>query len=131
MPQVPWNRCLQLPVQQLLQSRHLLQDCCIQQAPPERLGTARDEGRSGEQICLPQGYETQGNEHSWFMLISSAFMLNGAEAPGQFVIHPWVASSNNQPSTAAQLRGVTSHLTDTCLSNLAYAHGLLQARSHQ
>jgi carnosine N-methyltransferase len=64
---------------------------------------------------LRQGYETQGNEHSWFMLISSAFVLNGAEAPGQFVIHPWVASSNNQPSTAAQLRGVATLLSRTCL----------------
>ena len=65
-------------------------------------------------VCSLQGYETQGNEHSWFMLISSAFMLNGAETAGQFTIHPWVASSNNQPSTAAQLRRV-SHQCQTCM----------------
>lgn len=59
--------------------------------------------------CPCQGYETEGCEHSWFMLISSAFMLNGADAAHQFTVHPWVASVNNQPSTAAQLRGVSLH----------------------
>lgn len=68
------------------------------------------EDTSSQDRLPPQGYATEGNEHSWFMLISSAFVLNSAEWPGQFVVHPWVASVNNQPTTAAQLRGVRSAL---------------------
>jgi N2227-like protein len=86
----------------------IAQGACLCQADSISLTTCMSS--SIRLVHFPQGYETQGNEHSWFMLISSAFMLNGAEAAGQFTIHPWVASSNNQPSTAAQLRGVISLL---------------------
>lgn len=57
-------------------------------------------------MCALQGYDSEGCEHSWFMLIASAFILNKASCAEEFTVHPFVHSSNNQPSTAAQLRGV-------------------------
>jgi len=60
-------------------------------------------------MCALQGYDSEGCEHSWFMLIASAFILNKASCAEEFTVHPFVHSSNNQPSTAAQLRGVRTY----------------------
>ena len=49
----------------------------------------------------------EGNEFSYFMLITSSFMLNDMEEPDQWTIFPWVNNSCNQLSDADQLRGVS------------------------
>ena len=53
-----------------------------------------------------QGFEAQGNEFSYYMLIASAFVLNGVDAARQWTVFPWAHSSCNQPSDADQLRPV-------------------------
>ena len=53
-----------------------------------------------------QGFEAQGNEFSYYMLIASAFVLNGMDAPRQWTVFPWAHASCNQPSDADQLRAV-------------------------
>lgn len=90
--------------------------------PPRVLVPGAGQGR----LCLEaaiQGFEAEGCEHSWFMLISSAFMLNGADAAHQFTVHPWVHSVNNQPSAAAQLRGVS--IPDLAAAEAPLRPGLL------
>ncbi|EFN57363.1 hypothetical protein CHLNCDRAFT_142741 [Chlorella variabilis] len=54
-------------------------------------------------LCLEvvdMGFQAQGNEFSYFMLLTSAYLLNG------WTIHPWCHNSCNQLSTDDQLRGV-------------------------
>jgi hypothetical protein len=55
---------------------------------------------------VAQGFEAQGNEFSYYMLIASAFVLNSVEAPGQWTVFPWVHNACNQPLDADQLRPV-------------------------
>ncbi len=43
------------------------------------------------------------------MLIASAFVLNGMDAPRQWTVFPWAHASCNQPSDADQLRPVRAH----------------------
>lgn len=52
------------------------------------------------------GFEAQGNEFSYFMLITAAFMLNATACAEQWTIHPWVHLTCNNLSDADQLRGV-------------------------
>lgn len=52
------------------------------------------------------GFETQGNEFSYFMLLTAAFMLNSTACPNQWTIHPWVHLTCNNITDADQLRGV-------------------------
>ncbi len=49
---------------------------------------------------------SQGNEFSYYMLLTAAFVLNESERPGQWVLHPWLHSSCNQLTDADQLRPV-------------------------
>ena len=56
--------------------------------------------------CATRGYETEGNEFSYFMLLTSSFVLNHAERAEQFVLHPWVTGNNNHLSDDDQLRAV-------------------------
>ena len=53
-----------------------------------------------------QGFEAEGNEHSWYMLIGSNFVLNAARRRDQFTVHPWAIASNNQRSLDLQFRAV-------------------------
>ena len=48
----------------------------------------------------------QGNEFSYYMLLTAAFVLNESERAGQWVLHPWLHSSCNQLSDADQMRPV-------------------------
>ena len=50
----------------------------------------------------------QGNEFSYYMLLTSSFMLNHCERAQEWTIFPWALSSCNQPDDAAQLRPVSS-----------------------
>ncbi|KAL6750018.1 N2227-like protein-domain-containing protein [Haematococcus lacustris] len=67
------------------------------------------------------GFQAQGNEFSYFMLITSSFILNNTWEPDQYTLFPWVTSSCNQPSDAAQLAAVT--LPDTCPAGLVAQGG--------
>lgn len=57
-----------------------------------------------------QGYAAQGNEFSYYMLLTSSFMLNHTTEPEQWTVHPWVLNSCNQLADADQLHGV--HVPD-------------------
>lgn len=50
----------------------------------------------------------QGNEFSFYMLLTSSFMLNHCDRVQQWTIFPWVLSTCNQPDDASQLRPVSS-----------------------
>jgi carnosine N-methyltransferase len=52
------------------------------------------------------GFETVGNEHSYYMLIASAFILNEISRAEQWTLSPWVHSCNNHVIDADQLRPV-------------------------
>lgn len=52
------------------------------------------------------GMHAQGNEFSYHMLLTSAFVLNEMQQPGLFTIYPWLHSNCNQISTEHQLRPV-------------------------
>ncbi len=60
-------------------------------------------------LCLEltnQGFEVQGNEFSYYMLLTSSFILNNTERAEQWTVFPWMHSNCNQKSIANQLRGV-------------------------
>ena len=40
--------------------------------------------------CARRGYETEGNECSYYMLLTCSFMLNHSNSPDQFTVHPWI-----------------------------------------
>jgi carnosine N-methyltransferase len=52
------------------------------------------------------GFEAQGNEFSYFMLIAAAFMLNATAVEQQWTVHPWVHLTCNNISDDDQLRPV-------------------------
>ena len=54
--------------------------------------------------CARRGFMAEGNEYSYYMLLTSSYILNHAQEPGEFVIHPWVHSNNNHLSDADHLR---------------------------
>ena len=56
--------------------------------------------------CARRGFEAEGNEYSYYMLLTSSFILNHCVHKGQFSIHPWVHSNNNHTSDANQMRAV-------------------------
>lgn len=74
---------------------------------------------SDEYLNIKQGSDAsrhacaQGNEFSYYMLLTSSFMLNYCERVHQWTIFPWALTSCNQPNSAAQLRAVSS-LTASC-----------------
>eukprot|EP01025_Chloroclados_australasicus_P065714 TRINITY_DN8955_c0_g1_i1.p1 TRINITY_DN8955_c0_g1~~TRINITY_DN8955_c0_g1_i1.p1 ORF type:complete len:446 (-),score=33.14 TRINITY_DN8955_c0_g1_i1:380-1606(-) len=54
-----------------------------------------------------EGFEAQGNEFSYYMLLTASFMLNqAANFDGQMVVFPWMHSNCNQLSDADQIRPV-------------------------
>lgn len=52
------------------------------------------------------GFETEGNEFSYFMLLPSSLMLNHPVEANAWTIHPWTLSTCNQISDDDQLREV-------------------------
>ena len=78
-----------------------------------------------------QGFEAEGNEHSWYMLITSAFILNASPEAEAWTLHPWVHGTNNNLSAGHQLRGVRSgpshYLNDNCF-NQASSHSTCRRR---
>ena len=56
--------------------------------------------------CARRGFEAEGNEHSYDMLLTSSFILNHCVTAGQFSIHPWMHNNNNHTSDANQMRAV-------------------------
>lgn len=56
--------------------------------------------------CARRGFEAEGNEYSYYMLLTSSFILNHCVREGQFSIHPWIHSNNNHTSDANQMRAV-------------------------
>jgi len=52
------------------------------------------------------GFETIGNEHSYYMLIASAFILNDISRAEEWTLGPWALNNNNQLSDDDQLRPV-------------------------
>ncbi|KAK9917794.1 hypothetical protein WJX75_008331 [Coccomyxa subellipsoidea] len=74
--------------------------------PPRVLVPGAGLGR----LCLDiakVGFHTQGNEFSYYMLLTSSFMLNYCERVQQWTIFPWALTSCNQPNSAAQLRAAS------------------------
>lgn len=60
-------------------------------------------------LCLELtnlGFEVQGNEFSYYMLLTSSFILNNSQRAQQWTVFPWMHSNCNQKSVADQLRGV-------------------------
>lgn len=77
-------------------------------------------------LCLEisrLGYAAQGNEFSYFMLLTSSFVLNCTERAGQFTLHPWMHSCCNQLSDADQMRGVP--VPDVLPADMVAGPGLL------
>jgi len=50
------------------------------------------------------GYEAQGNEYSYYMLMFSSFMLNATQEKEEFVIHPWMHNRSNHRAATDQWR---------------------------
>lgn len=42
------------------------------------------------------GFEAQGNEFSYYMLLPSSFILNHSIGPNAWTIYPWILSTSNQ-----------------------------------
>ncbi|KAJ6846566.1 carnosine N-methyltransferase-like [Iris pallida] len=74
--------------------------------PPSCLVPGAGLGRLALEIsCL--GFESQGNEFSYYMMICSSFILNHTQVAGEWTIHPWVHSNCNSLSDDDQLRPVS------------------------
>jgi carnosine N-methyltransferase len=60
-------------------------------------------------MCLEavrRGYNAQGSEFSYFMLLASSFMLNSSSPAEPLVVHPWMHTSLNHLSDESMLREV-------------------------
>lgn len=71
--------------------------------------------------CL--GFEVQGNEFSYYMLLASSYMLNKTTAANNWTVYPWVHSNLNHLRDSDQLRGVT--IPDLCPADALHSGGLL------
>mmetsp|Transcript_5412 Transcript_5412/g.8895 ORF Transcript_5412/g.8895 Transcript_5412/m.8895 type:complete len:380 (+) Transcript_5412:106-1245(+) len=58
------------------------------------------------EICR-HGYQVQGNEWSYFMLLGSQFILNRSEGSESYTIYPWLHSTSNVVNTDDFLRPVS------------------------
>lgn len=54
-----------------------------------------------------RGFDVSGNEHSYFMLLTTAYLLNGMVTQDQWTIYPWVLQSSNMKSLKDQLRPIS------------------------
>ncbi len=91
-------------------------------APPRVLVPGAGLGR----LCLELaslGLQVQGNEWSYYMLLTSSFILNHSEKAGQWNIHPWVQFSSNVRRDADQLRPCA--IPDVVPSSLIPSPGLM------
>ena len=52
------------------------------------------------------GFETVGNEFSYYMLITSSYILNESSRSGQWTLFPWVLQTSNQVKDSDQLRSI-------------------------
>jgi carnosine N-methyltransferase len=73
--------------------------------PPRVLVPGAGLGRLVMEIAR-RGYEAEGNEFSYYMLLTSSYVLNHADDANEWVIHPWVHSNCNHQSDAHQLATV-------------------------
>ena len=83
-------------------------------------------------LCLELtnlGFEVQGNEFSYYMLLTSSFILNNTERAEQWTVFPWMHSNCNQKSIADQLRGVSLLSSPDC-SCYVMVMKLLQEHPH-
>ncbi|KAL3145964.1 hypothetical protein ABBQ38_015324 [Trebouxia sp. C0009 RCD-2024] len=90
--------------------------------PPRVLVPGAGLGR----LCLELtnlGFEVQGNEFSYYMLLTSSFILNNTQRAQQWTVFPWMHSNCNQKSVADQLRGVS--VPDVHPGDLVQRLGLL------
>jgi len=94
----------------------------VENSPPRILVPGAGLGR----LCLDiasLGFEVQGNEFSYFMLLCSSFVLNHTLEANQWTIFPWVHNSNNNISDEDQLRAVP--VPEVCPYSLVPRAGLL------
>ncbi|KAJ2609065.1 hypothetical protein H4S08_004209 [Coemansia sp. RSA 1365] len=75
-------------------------------------------GRLAFDICC-RGFSTQGNEFSYFMLLTSKFILNNSESVNQHTIYPFVHQFSNVVAASDQLRAV--QVPDVLPSNMPFA----------
>lgn len=52
-------------------------------------------------------FDVSGNEHSFFMLLTTAYILNGTVTKDQWTIYPWVLQSSNFWSLENQLQPIS------------------------
>lgn len=55
---------------------------------------------------VSMGFSTQGNEFSYFMLVTSNYILNHIKTTNAFEIYPWIHQSLNMPSIDSQTKKV-------------------------
>ena len=77
--------------------------------PPRVLVPGAGLGRLVMEIAR-RGYQAEGNEFSYYMLLTSSYILNHASRANEWIIHPWVHSNCNHQSDADQLAAV--HIPD-------------------
>lgn len=61
-------------------------------------------------LCLDiasRGFDVSGNEHSYFMLLTTAYFLNGLVTEHQWTVYPWVLQTSNMRSLGDQLRPIS------------------------
>jgi len=68
-----------------------------------------------------RGYACQGNEFSYFMLLTSNFLLNHVEEAGMFDLHPFVDQSCNIKKTGDNVREIK--VPDVCPAKLLWREG--------
>ena len=74
--------------------------------PPRVLVPGAGLGRLAWEIAR-RGYESQGNEFSYYMLLASSYVLNGTDAAEPTSIYPWVHSTSNNVTDADAERPAT------------------------
>ncbi|TVU07327.1 hypothetical protein EJB05_47377 [Eragrostis curvula] len=75
------------------------------QRPPSCLVPGAGLGRLALEISS-LGFESQGNESSYYMLICSSFILNQTHEANEWTIYPWIHNNCNSLSDNDQLRPV-------------------------
>jgi carnosine N-methyltransferase len=73
--------------------------------PPRVLLPGAGLGRLCAEVAAA-GFEAQGNEFSYFMLLTASFLLNSTSCQEQWTVHPWVHMTCNNVTTEDQLRAV-------------------------
>ena len=74
-------------------------------APPRVLVPGSGLGRLVLEVCAA-GYEAQGNEFSYQMLLVSNFILNAVRAPRDLLVFPWLDQPSNCVAAADRWRAV-------------------------